>query len=207
MILISLALALAQVPKISHVEIPMHENVVHFMRAGWPNLVTAPDGKGTRRPPLLNEQTMTGVTVKADVVHNRLVLDGPEDKLSVIQQTVAFFDVVPRKINISVDCASAYEGLSFASQATIDNQTTWQSNWDELKEVADVRPRINEDGTVTIYLQVTYQGRKSSAVGRVKNGAAFTFVAPSNQNYPLTSEADRGLDIKVKAQIVESAGT
>jgi hypothetical protein len=154
------------------------------MRATWPQIMYGHDAD-SKAPAFkfsVNEAT------------NSVVLDGPKAYLDTVADMIHFFDVKPQQVTLEIRCSSSEDGLKYSSQATIENQTTWDCKWDAMQESTSIKPRINNDGTITLLVDVEFRGTKTGTVLRLSSGKEGAIPSTLMRNLA-------GLDIVLKARI------
>lgn len=121
----------------------------------------------TPPPPDANKDM---VRIRPDFEKNALLLDGPKDKVEDFRQILALFDTAPRLVELTCTLLAPIEGTTFETTAKIEEGTTWTAAADSAQTTLKVKPRINDDGTVTLALSVELQNRSTSFVLRLKDG-------------------------------------
>lgn len=110
------------------------------------------------------------VRVRPDFEKNALLLDGPKEQVEDFRQVLALFDTVPRMLELTCTLIAPIEGTSFETTAKIEDGTTWTAAADSAQTTLKLKPRINDDGTITLAVLVELQNRSTSFVLRLKDG-------------------------------------
>ena len=126
---------------------------------------------------------------------NAIELDGPMPYLDTLRDIIRFFDVKPKTVSVQLRCESVEDGLTFSSEATIENDTTWNCKWDAMQESTSIKARVNDDGTITLNIDYDYKGATGSLVTRIKNH--------SDSKIDLGLGRFKGFTFSVRAKIVE----
>ena len=115
--------------------------------------------------------------------------------LESLRDVIRFFDVKPKSVTVQLKCKSEEDGLTFNSEATIENNTTWNCKWDAMQESTSIKPRVNDDGTITLNVAYNYKGATGSLVTRVKN--------PSDSTIDLGLERFKKFSFSLRAKVNE----
>lgn len=141
----------------------------YFAAARWDTLAELVPG--IRRSPSGAAPVGAASWIWVDEKLNRFVIGSKDDSAPMIAQYLQEFDVAPKPVRLTVRLARTDWGVEARSTIdTVNNaETTFSSEQSDLGVV--LRPRINNDGTVTLWL-TTVQGGKNVAttVMRVRTG-------------------------------------
>lgn len=167
-----------------------------------------------------------GITLLAHDSKGILEINGPADGIAEVKRYVALFDVQPAKVRTELEVSCPTLNTELSTSADILNNRNWLVAEDSLRLQMALSPRVNDDGTVTIHLEVTRgKSERQSVVIRVKKGqkvqlrfgAVLAYAIGDDQNPPkvegniTTQRKDEGdidepeLILNLKASLVEKA--
>ncbi len=165
-----------------------------------------------------------GVTLLAHDSKGVLEINGPADGVAEVKRYVDLFDVQPAKIRTELEVSCTTLNTELSTSADILNNRKWAVAEDSLRLKLALSPRVNDDGTVTIHLDVKRGTSESqSVVVRLKKGqtvqlrfgAVLAYAIGDDQNPPkvegklTTQRKDEGdidepeLILNLKASLVE----
>jgi type II secretory pathway component GspD/PulD (secretin) len=116
------------------------------------------------RPSKIVETLRTGnlfsseTKVQADDVKSVVIIDGSQEDVAQLKTYVNIFDVLPRRVSVSVKVESPLDKISYQATANIRNQQEWRTSDDETGISIAIRPRINDDNTVTLMVELGKPG-------------------------------------------------
>lgn len=114
-------------------------------------------------------------TVTADDARGVILVKGSLADAKEMLQCISIFDVIRRPVSIAVMVDSRADKMAFETSATILNGQQWSISDKETGLSIGVTPRINDDATVTVLVEikVTSPGHvqgQTSVVRLKKNG-------------------------------------
>src|ERR1019366_57312 len=117
-----------------------------------------------------------GVNLVADDVKSVIIVTGDRDSINLAQPYINLFDVAARKVSVAVNIGSILDKQSFECSATVCNCSQWKTVDSDIDVEISVSPRINDDNTVTLFVQFKSSTMKVSLDGvRVNNKKTATF--------------------------------
>lgn len=105
-----------------------------------------------------------GVTLKADDEKSVIRVEGDPDAVRTLKTFVALYDVLPRRVGVSVKVDSILDKRSFETSAYVYNNSQWKT-WDSEIEIGiAISARINDDNSVTFFIEFSSASLKSAKV-------------------------------------------
>ena len=142
-------------------------------------------------------ETLTNANIKADDAHGLLIFDGSAEDIKQAQVYAAMFDVHRRRIGVSVTVESEEDKITYQVSAKLLNNQMWETSDGDTGVSVTVQPRINNDNTVTLYLNYGIGKTKPrQVVVRVKTGALQTFSVGSDEARQTRQRPEGGFEIK-----------
>ena len=132
-----------------------------------------------------------GVTVRADDNRSLLTIDGPDKGVKELVRFLQTLDTKPMTVRIDVDLACGADKYSVHSTLEVANNATQTMTDGVLGLGITLTPRINDDGTVTVYVAVNGTDSRVQAVVRVKADSPETISILDKE----VSLRDRGKDL------------
>lgn len=112
-----------------------------------------------------------GVNLIAHDSKGILEINGPSDGITAVKQYVALVDVRPAKVRTELQVSCPTLSTELSTSAEILNNRNWVVAEDSLRVQIALSPRVNEDGTVTIHLEVKRgMSERQSVAIRIKKG-------------------------------------
>ena len=149
-----------------------------------------------------------------DEKRNRFVIGSKDDTATMVAQYLKEFDVAPKPVRLTVRLARTDWGLETRSTIDTVNGSTARFGSDEMRVSVSVKSRINNDGTITLFLSPELEGAKKwQTVSRIQSGGRIVWqpggVTVLGPNRPLTNQEPMfvnpslptWLQIEVKAEI------
>jgi hypothetical protein len=95
--------------------------------------------------------------------------------VSQVRTYVGLFDVRPRRIRLRVETDSPIDRETSSVEAVVANNRPFRFVDATTSTEVATAPRLNDDGTVTLFIEASYQGSVVSIIGRCRPGQPFTF--------------------------------
>ncbi|MBN9500666.1 MAG: hypothetical protein BGO01_07275 [Armatimonadetes bacterium 55-13] len=130
-------------------------------------------------------------SVKADDIHSTLIVEGIPESIKALRDVVALFDVQPRTIKAEFQLVVPLEKYDSKSSAVLRNNSTWKLDDSTARIKVAVTPRLNEDGTITVFIKADGDGESYSMVVRLKQGQE-TEIALDGLNEKIVREVPIG---------------
>jgi hypothetical protein len=109
-----------------------------------------------------------GVTLTAQDSKGILRLEGPEADLKEVRRYIELFDIQPRKVNMSLELSCPVLNVSSSTTTSLLNNRTWNMKDGTTNVDLSIAPRVNDDNTVTVYIEVKRGDQIQKVVARVK---------------------------------------
>lgn len=95
------------------------------------------------------------------------------------------FDVKPRRVKVRVDADSQIDRSNSTFESVVANNRTFSFSESEIGLEVKAASRINDDGTVTLFVSPTYAKKATTVVFRVKQGegASLCFAPDGSVSY------------------------
>lgn len=151
------------------------------------------------RPSKLLERigALSDENVKADDLRGVLLVEGSAEDIKQIQTLVSAFDVQRRKVSVSVTVESLVDKTTYQVSAKLLNYQEWQTSDGDTGVLVSVTPRINDDNTVTLFMQYGQEkARLARTVLRLKAGSSYTFLVGSDESRQTRHRPEGGIEIK-----------
>jgi len=137
-----------------------------------------------------------GVRVFLDPQRNGLVVKGTETGLRDLQHVINLFDVKPMGVHLEITGSVPDIGFERTSKVTVSNNTAFRFEDTMVDLGLSVRPRVNADQTVTLFFEVTRQGKQITTVVRVLLDEWVRLFVP--RDGPITYESNKALEWVLK---------
>lgn len=111
-----------------------------------------------------------GVVLVAHDSSGILVIEGSDADVAKVKQLISLIDIEPRKIDLQLTVVCPVLNTETSSSTVLFNNKRWATVDDRLRLDLDLMGRINEDGTISLYLETTRADARSKMVLRVKDG-------------------------------------
>lgn len=111
-----------------------------------------------------------GVEASANDETGTITFKGPEKHVKYIEQTVRLFDVAPRLVNVSYSVDSAIDKIKYEGAVSVANNAVYTFTETEANIKVQIKPRVNDDGTVTLAVTCTLNGVETAVVMRMQEG-------------------------------------
>lgn len=108
-----------------------------------------------------------GVTAKADDPSGTLIFDGPKKTLKEIDGLVAMFDVAPRKVSALLTVSCPMDSYASKTDSELTSGSLWTMQDERAGVTVSIRPRVNQDGSVTAAIHLLYGKRQEDVVIRL----------------------------------------
>lgn len=108
--------------------------------------------------------------LSADDAKNVVVALGPAESIGELKRIVAMFDVAPMRLRLKVRVEVPRFGLDSTSSVTQGNNQQHVFSEPAVGFEATVIPRINDDGTVNLFVETVHRGRRDRTTGKVRVG-------------------------------------
>jgi hypothetical protein len=109
------------------------------------------------------------VLVLPDFERRMLILRGREQRVAALPELIRFFDVKSARLAFDMQVEIPEVGYAAQFTATSENNDPWKVSAEEIGFTAEVRGRINADGTVTVSLGLGYGEKEVAVVARVQD--------------------------------------
>lgn len=108
-----------------------------------------------------------------------LTLVGPTADIAEIRARLALFDTAPRRLRVAVQAESPIDHAAWKAEVELANNVAWSGSDDATGVRLRVTPRINADGTCTLYVKAESNDASAlDVVFRVKAGETKEFTLP-----------------------------
>lgn len=118
--------------------------------------------------------------LSSDSRTNSLVAKGPRSKAAELERIVEMFDVDPMRVQVRLKYEVPQFELKGEGAVALSTNTEMQYAEPSSDFQVKVQPRINTDGTVTLTLEVTRAGLRTSMVARIKSGTSIGWTGDHN---------------------------
>lgn len=135
--------------------------------AGGPSKGTAKIGRLEGRD---NDLIPKGVTLVAHDTTGKLSIEGPPSAVADVKQIIALLDIEPRQLDLSYELDSKVDHQHSKTQTNVKNNSTWSTTDGVTGITVEVRPRINDDGTISCFISASRSSQQVAFVTRLKNG-------------------------------------
>lgn len=150
---------------------------VHYVAVGPLMHRLVPNGdsdqSGAWRSPLVPD-----LVLRADAKANAVLAEGPAKSIEEFRRLLAMFDVAPQRVAMSIVYGIPQYGLRTEQNVSVANNDRYSASEEAAEFGMSVRPRINGDGTVTLFLDIHRGETKVSFVSRVKVGWSLYMKSP-----------------------------
>lgn len=150
--------------------------------------------------------------LSADDTKNVIVALGPAKSLEDLKRLVALFDVAPMRLRLKVRIEVPRFGFDSTSTVTQGNNQQHLFSEPAAGFEASILPRLNDDGTVTLFVATDHRGRRDKATWKLKVGEAVRVSAPgsatgSSEAEDLGGAAGASVTITVEEVIERTPGS
>ncbi len=128
-----------------------HVRATHFLRSGTLEALSP----GIQISKSLDSPPLTGSWVYLDEKRNRLVFYSRDDSAAHLPTLMADFDVKPMELQMTVGLERPEWGLGLTGTINTPNNQAAIFGSKQLGASFEIRPRMNNDGTVTIQIMMT----------------------------------------------------
>jgi len=109
-----------------------------------------------------------GVTLVAQDSKGIIRVEGPEGDLKQIKSYIELFDVQPRKVSLSLELFCPVLNSTSATTTSLLNNRSWNMKDSTTSADLSVVPRVNDDNTITVYVEVRRGDQVQKIVARLK---------------------------------------
>jgi hypothetical protein len=119
--------------------------------------------------------------VKAEDEKGVITLDGPKEKVEEMAWMISAFDVQARQMDVTVDVRSPIDKFEARTRTILSNNAEWSQTTGEIGLTLKVTPRVNDDGSTTLFIDATMGLRQLHAAIRSKtDGVVAISMGPVN---------------------------
>lgn len=151
------------------VEIKFKSNLARFKTLQWESIVGANSGLQVAETAA---GLPTGTWVFFDIARNTLIIGSREGQAKDIAQFIEQFDYVPKRVQFTFAFTQPGKGFEMKGTLTPLNNQPLEIGSPECDGTLSIRPRINDDGTVTLNVTLKVGDRSDQCSVRVNSGDA-----------------------------------
>lgn len=156
--------------KPDRIEVPFFSSVARFKVKHWDSILKV--GGDVHVAPTA-EGLPSGYWIYFDVPGNKVVLGRDNGSVSDLAQFIRQFDVVPKRIRLETTFERKDIGLKMTGTLETDSGDSVSFGSPESKSFVSIKPRVNDDGTVTLFVELQKDGGSASAAVRLNSGQVF----------------------------------
>jgi hypothetical protein len=110
-----------------------------------------------------------GVTLMARDSEGILVVEGTKEQIEELKRYIALVDVAPAQVQLDIQVSCPTINFENDTKTTVYNNHAWQMRDERADMDLTIAPRVNDDGTLTIFVKVAdLADRVKTIVMRVK---------------------------------------
>lgn len=130
-----------------------------------------------------------GVTLLAYDSKGVLNVSGPEEGIASVKRYIQLFDIEPRKVSLQLEISCPILNTEQSVSSTLVNNKIWGTNDSLLRLGINFAARINDDGTLTLFVEISRAGvKKQSFVVRLKADQTVRVSVAKTIEYALGDE-------------------
>ena len=129
-------------------------------------LNTRPSKVAERMRPMLPPS----VRVDARDLEGAIVLRGPAEEIKSLRHLVPLFDVQNRLVRFDYSVSSPIDKLEYSGSILVPNNESHSFSETGTGLQMTLKPRINDDDTITIFVTCVLRGKSSQVVIRISRG-------------------------------------
>jgi hypothetical protein len=122
---------------------------------------------------------LEGLAVTADDYHGVLRVSGTPAAIQSLKSAVGLFDIEPASLHLQIQIDSPADKSGYEVSARIHNDQMWKTSDSTTDLTIGLKPRINDDGTVTIFTILQNAGGSTASVVRIHPDQPVSLVGPN----------------------------
>ncbi|HZH98368.1 MAG TPA: hypothetical protein VEX38_05305 [Fimbriimonadaceae bacterium] len=156
-----------------------------------------------------------GVTLLADDAKGTLDVQGPEEAVRGVVRVLSEFDVQPILISAVLDFSNRVHRARTVTE--ISNNSKWQITDAATGVVLSIKPRLNQDRTITAEIEIESEGAKQRMMVRSRvgqelklriQGSSISSGPGSDQLRPTEADARFApTDISIRLELEDQSGS
>ena len=95
-----------------------------------------------------------GVKLVARDSDGILVVDGSVEQIQELKRYIALVDVDPAQVEMDIQVTCPTINFANSTRTTVYNNNAWQMRDERADMALTIAPRVNDDGTITIFVKV-----------------------------------------------------
>jgi hypothetical protein len=133
-----------------------------------------------------------GCRIEARDLESKIRLYGPADSRKALENYIGMFDVKPQTVSLSIRVESKVDKTDYRLGLEVPNGETFNFTESATGLRVGVQPRINGDGTFTLFVSYGFAGKTYKEAVRVRQNGLFVFChGPHGSCSWLADEAER----------------